>query len=485
MSAKKYFEEKFDSLSQEKLKFLFKKVTEQLLFNEYIIENLDEVFITFETMNNRGKQLSALELLKNRLIYLSTIFIQKHPQDEQVIENVKTLRTNINNTWKTIYEYLGKSTKKKLSDDLFLRDHWIMFFRYDRTKSQVFKKDLLSEYFTAKKVLNNSLKIEQINEYVLNLQKSIVQWFNICCPDESTLDKELKEWLTRLNRVGIGSFRPLLMSAYLKKSDADVLNIVKASERFRFLVSCISERRSNTSDSYFYTLAHTYFMSNNEINLTNNIDQQTDYWLNIDNFINNSVDRYNKNCGFYSWKGLRYFLYEYEKHLQSDNEIKVEWEIFEKNQSNKVSVEHVYPQTPTDEYWTSRFNTNDKKALTHSLGNLLLLTNSKNSALQNDPFQTKKKTIRDEQGNITYYGYDTGSYSELAVASKVEWNSDEIISRGKEMLSFLTSHWKIGHNFNNEEIIKLLNISGVLPKESTVDVQDYLLDDSSENLDEI
>lgn len=74
-----------------------------------------------------------------------------------------------------------------MNDDLFLKDHWIMYFRYDRQKSKVFKKDLLSDFFTAKKELNNTLQIETINKYVLNLQKSIVAWFNINCPEESSL----------------------------------------------------------------------------------------------------------------------------------------------------------------------------------------------------------------------------------------------------------------------------------------------------------
>lgn len=50
-------------------------------------------------MNNRGKKLSNLELLKNRLIYLSTKF-----EDEDKF----SLRRKINECWKKIYEYLGK-----------------------------------------------------------------------------------------------------------------------------------------------------------------------------------------------------------------------------------------------------------------------------------------------------------------------------------------------------------------------------------------
>ena len=43
-------------------------------FNIHEIDDDYDVFVAFETMNNRGKELSTLELLKNRLIYLSTLY---------------------------------------------------------------------------------------------------------------------------------------------------------------------------------------------------------------------------------------------------------------------------------------------------------------------------------------------------------------------------------------------------------------------------
>lgn len=63
--AKDYFVNKLSEMTPDAIKALFLKVTEQLLFNEYLIEEIDDVYVTFETMNNRGKQLSTLELLKN------------------------------------------------------------------------------------------------------------------------------------------------------------------------------------------------------------------------------------------------------------------------------------------------------------------------------------------------------------------------------------------------------------------------------------
>src|SRR3990172_12911707 len=74
----KYFYEQIEELYKhdgiEGLKDIYKKLTKQFLFNEYVIKDEFDVFVAFETMNNRGKKLSDLELLKNRLIYLTTLY---------------------------------------------------------------------------------------------------------------------------------------------------------------------------------------------------------------------------------------------------------------------------------------------------------------------------------------------------------------------------------------------------------------------------
>ncbi len=451
--AKQYFAEKIKDFGQDKLVISFEKITERLKFSVYQIDDIDDVYVTFETMNNRGKELSTLELLKNRLIYLSTIYSRDKDQEK----NVKTLRNNINEAWKTIYCYLGKNSKKTLNDDTFLKDHWIMYFKYDRSVSKVFRKYLLCDYFTTKKVFEGGLPIDKVNKYVLSLKDSIFAWFSMNCPNESdALDKESKIWLIRLNHVGLGCFRPLLMSAYLKNYSHKT-DLVKACERYRFLVINVSERRSNTNDSCFYRLAHEYYSDNNKEDLTKVVSEKTTEWTQIRNFVDNAKDRYEHRQGFYSWRGIRYFLYEYEKWLQNNRNIKVNWEIFEQNQGDKISIEHVFPQKSTDTYWKDRFKNEN---LLHSLGNLLLLSKSKNSELQNDSFDKKKKTVHSETGRIVYDGYDEGSYSELEVAKEAEWNPESIEKRGRRLIKFLKEHWDLEDEFTEDDIEKLLNLSG-------------------------
>ena len=118
-NAKQYFTKQFEELHRQEgmpgLAHIYKKLTESFLFNEYIIADEFDVFVAFETMNNRGKKLSNLELLKNRLIYLTTLY-----SDEELDESDRqSLRDTINDAWKEVYYQLGRNKTKPLNDDDF------------------------------------------------------------------------------------------------------------------------------------------------------------------------------------------------------------------------------------------------------------------------------------------------------------------------------------------------------------------------------
>ena len=66
-------EENSDKVTQEKwLRGLHRKITTRLHFNLYEVESEAEVGIIFEVMNDRGKQLTDLEKVKNYLLYAAS-----------------------------------------------------------------------------------------------------------------------------------------------------------------------------------------------------------------------------------------------------------------------------------------------------------------------------------------------------------------------------------------------------------------------------
>jgi len=451
--ADEFFNNKFANLTKEELEVLFKKITGKFKFNLYTIDDELDVYVTFETMNNRGKSLSNLELLKNRLIYLTTLI------NEDDFTR-KKLRKDINETWKTIYEYLGKNKDKPLDDDDFLRNHWIMYFKYDKKQSTAYAKFLLNEKFTSKNAINGEVKTSDIKEYIDSLSKSIKTWFYLYNPEDSTYSDETKEWIQKLNRLGMSAFPPLLMAGLIKCPEDKVLSLLKSTEKFIFLVFRLSQRPSNTQNNHFYRVANYFYFEKDGFNIDTvikniewltdgeNEEEGEDYeyygWFDLYKFKHYILDKYEKNEGYYSWNGLRYFLYEYELHLQdqANSNQKISWIDFNKRKKEET-IEHIYPQTPKDDCWNFGFSSYDKKEkkkILHSLGNLVLLAQSKNSELQNKCFDFKKKYTNSSGNEV---GFFNGSFSEIQVSSYDNWTPKEIFNRGIDMLDFLEMRWDI------------------------------------------
>ena len=241
-SAKSFFEDALSKFYKQKgtegLNELYQKLTLHLMFNIHEIEDDYDVYVAFETMNNRGKRLTNLELLKNRLIYLTTLYNKKDLNEE----NENALRETINNAWKEVYFQLGRNEFTPLSDDEFLRAHWIIYFKYTRQKGDDYIKFLLRK-FSHKAIFNDvyevtsetseSVTIESDNyededneteeneiieetandsqqpeflrpnmiaDYVKSLKECSESWYYTFFPDESTeLSEAKKLWVDRLD----------------------------------------------------------------------------------------------------------------------------------------------------------------------------------------------------------------------------------------------------------------------------------------------
>src|SRR6056297_2550505 len=163
-NAKRFFTEQLRAWHKsdgvQGLQDLYRTLTKRFMFNEYIIKDEFDVFVAFETMNNRGKKLSDLELLKNRLIYLTTLYT-----DDEVDPAERTdLRNLINDVWKEVYFQLGRNKLKPLNDDDFLKAHWTMYFKYSRKKGSDYIRFLLDEQFTPQNIHQKVVEVVELEE---------------------------------------------------------------------------------------------------------------------------------------------------------------------------------------------------------------------------------------------------------------------------------------------------------------------------------
>jgi hypothetical protein len=256
-AAKAFFNQRIEKLSKKKIESLFNKIINGLKFQLYEVDDELDVFLRFETLNNRGKPLSTLERLKNRLIYLTTLL-----PDNDGDKNI--LRDHTNTTWKTVYEYLGKNSKNPLNEERFLKNHSIMFFDYESKESSDYSYFLLNEYFIAANVLNNTkpyhIGFRKIKNYLDSISLSVKWWFYILYPDLSNFCDDIKDGLNKLQRAGHGSFKPLLMAVMSKYPDnGQMKELLKAAERFERVMNRLIMTKSTARVKYFYELANSFY----------------------------------------------------------------------------------------------------------------------------------------------------------------------------------------------------------------------------------
>ena len=512
-NAKRFFIEKVKGVleleGQSGLVELFKKLTVNFKFNLYEIEEDFDVFVAFETMNNRGKKLSNLELLKNRLIYLTTLYDTSELKEDDRV----SLRHKIDDAWKEVYYQLGRNKNHPLNDDEFLMAHWIMYFQYSRKTGSDYIDFLLKEQFTPKKIfekeeipVNNledfeeiiddfeekdeanggdeeisiayrsKLKPKEIEEYVNSLKSAAVHWYNTFNPiNNQELRKTEQRWMDRLNRIGISYFRPLITASFLNEDidSTSRIRLLKGIERFIFIAFRLKNAFSNYRNSEFYRAARLLRKGELDIDkILISFDERIDFafyesdedgeiYFDYDIFKKYIDKNFQNGGGFYWWNSLKYFLYEYEMELvKQRGSQKIDWNLFVKTESDKVSIEHILPQTPNKPCWKAilkGYSKKDINKLQGSLGNLLPLSSIINSSLQNDCFEEKKRPKFDDKKNKIRMGYHDGSHSEIEVSQIETWNGEEILKRGIHMLTFMEKRWgfKIGSDEDKTELLGL------------------------------
>ncbi len=470
--AKIFFWEKVASMSMEEIQILYRKITQQLLFNIFTIGEEIDVCVAFETMNNRGKPLSKLELLKNRLIYLSLLF------DSESYEKEK-LRRSINDCWKALYHNLGRNKENVLDDDEFLRTHYFVYFGEDlfyvsederlfprrALNPSVIIEDLLEHRFSPQKVNyrpdDTKIDLSDVYDYANSLQESILIWYAMHNPFESKYDDDVRIWLDKLNRIGIHPYKPIVLS-FLSQTDDQkkILEFLKVLERRCFVLYFMFDYPVHFSGMIPEAIEAAVNLREGSITLQQTIkkfDESTNRFLDeieLKKVFNSKM----RNKGFYKWTGIRYFLYEYNLHLQASSKTsrtKIFWPEYNEEMEDFISVEHIYPQNARARYWTDRFKSlsqPQKKLVRDSLGNLLPLSKPKNSSLSNREFPDKVKCPNHES-----VGYQFGCYAENEVAIEDEWTPNAILSRGIKMLEFMEQRWdlKLGGKQVKKDILGL------------------------------
>lgn len=448
-------------------------VLNQLVFSINFVSAKYNVNTVFESMNNRGKDPTRLEVLKNRLMYLAP---------------VQYIRDNIDKTWGKIYASLGLKSYAVLSDDEFLKCHWFMFNggivkqNKDEHINQVF-----DNAFSLGKI--NSPTIQQeIENYVNSLDKSISIWRYLNIPDAGTqsvstnlVSGNIATLIGKLSRlIGVNgqSFIKSFILAVLcadKLPQATLEKLLDIVEKYIFIIGYL-KRDKNAFSSSWATLAHEIYDLNSNADISGIMAKATDIINEKEKEIranlNFALDEFYKikseKLGYYGWSGRWYFLFEYDLHVTAvrtqtgANAIK--WYSWN-------TIEHILPESPyKSDYWTKAFdqyinNPDAMHVFMHSLGNFLPLDGKNNASLGNSDYHTKCNG----NGNPNKFYYLNGCASARYVVKTYGdryWTPTQIYARIDEMSLFLFDTWIAPYatgNITAQVIADNLKIKGLQP----------------------
>ncbi|MFP6114556.1 DUF262 domain-containing protein [Helicobacter pylori] len=458
IEAHAFFKEKISDTPVGTLEKMFDSLIKKMLFSVVELnDNRIDPFSSFETINNRGKDLSTLELLKNRLH-----FVAHKICDEGDLEN---LQNEINDTYTRIYYDLRHFKDDHLEG--FLK-HFVAYYYGEKGD---FKKRLLEMEFNAHQRYTDNTNFddeyEKIDDLLFYLSYSSKVWHFLHTLDEKSIvlifddNRKLEMEITpkmrglldkmrRLNALSDNAFLPLLLSLLTIQlvgrsaneqpyTTQELEGLLEYLERFGFLIYGVAGK--NTAKNEWIELAFQAFRAYRygEENIVieklptlekSFFNRQGNSALEL---LEESIHSKKNTEKWYQWgKALNYLLYEYELHHNPETTLNFD--------SSIESIEHILPQKPDQGYSAKEKSWAKNPHIVHALGNLLLTPKNANSFLSNKPFDEKRKK------------YLKGSYSEKEVAKNASFGVAQIKERSEKLLDFLIVRYRIAELVGESEI---------------------------------
>ncbi|MEH2365036.1 DUF262 domain-containing protein [Nostoc sp.] len=387
------FEERISPIL-ETLKSLRKKVLSlKLVFIQ--LDNEDDAYLIFETLNTRGKDLTTPDLVKNLLL-------QKLRASNAILDTFKLI-------WNGILEKFDNNGLEQTVVESFLYHHWLSKYG-DTTQKQLFGE--------IKKYTDSSSKNDSENKsrlLLLEFQKNSDYYVSIVSPDNHQWSPEEKnsiyQSLKALRLFNVKQQTSMILSllrAYREnKITLKALRpILWKIECFHFIFNSITSQRSSGSIAPLYS-KYAQELSNTDnpdkiqsIN-TNLVRKLKEKLPSLDEFEVDFMDLiYTKN----KQRDKKVIQYILEKFIgQNINGLPIDY--------NSASIEHLLAQSKGEE------------EIVGSIGNLILVDKTTNSEeLKNYDFIKKIEILKDKKYPLDDY-----------LLKATQWTEEEIKERGKAM----------------------------------------------------
>ncbi len=372
----------------------------KLIFIE--LDNEDNAYLIFETLNTRGKDLSISDLVKNHLT--------KHLRSRSVSVDQSKIK------WTKLLETIEGSSAD-LNTDTFIHHFWLS--RYDYLPAKKLFKSLKKRIkkADAKNFLDALVSDAQIYRSIH--ETSFGNW--------TKQETGIQRSLDALMLFRVKQQTPCVLSLVRKYRDDHIKkkhleDAVVAIEKFHFLFTAITSQRSSGGISAMYaSLARRLFE-------TTDIQLAVDIIRDIKDKLRNRIPSVEEVKALFpeiiytnnftkQRKLVKYILAAFHRY---DNATGIATDY------DQMTIEHLRSQSEIG-------NSDLNDSIIGQIGNLILVTEELNQKLKAKPFEEKKRILKDDGFPLP---------QEIEEAS--EWNESNIINR-TQMLAELAYNevWRI------------------------------------------
>jgi hypothetical protein len=380
-----FFKEKIDQLAKEKgkrgvIEFLNNKVL-RLSFLEVLLESDSDVYQFFETINDRGMDLSIADLVKNR-----------------VCSEAQKQGISVEDSAQTIDRVSSEIGSGKLKTFL-LHYCWANNDEADPTP----KKKLMEWY--GKHISQSS----DIQAFLNQLEKYALQYYLYFVDPDRCTDPEKKAIFTYLDALGATRCYPLLLAGIDGLDNKSFLRLCKTTEILTFRHSTILKKDAKVLEGIFHKTIK-------DIRKKKPIDEILQNLIRHDSMKNdNQFKLAFKDFIPASHKIARYALWKIEEFKVGKKQIRLDWD--------SLTLEHILAE---------KLNWEGKEEYLERLGNLTLLSSPMNSEAANKPFKEKNKNVYKKEKRIELT-------KELTILN--DFTKETIVSRQDDLSKLISKIW--------------------------------------------
>ena len=406
--AYKYFREQINTLSVDELIEYENRLLNDILILRIDAVEVDNAFVLFDTLNNRGLDLTQGDLVKNYLF---------QQMGEVVSGQVSNEVAKVLQDWDSIAD---KVTLTKL--DNFLRYFLIIKLNAKVQKENIFKK--IQTQYQGK----NSVKqlIRELSDFsdLFALIEGNDKFAGIYKDELNAMFEDLGD----LDQSTQAVFLLAALKRFSQYENKDHYNklskAVRAAEilSFRFLIC--GKNAQDIENTWREGAIRLLDSSKNDDEALENTLNYLKSFLPSDEELKTELS----NKVIRSSKFARYILRKIENARKAGK-------VWVLAGSSRLDVEHIAPKSPDEEHdWRAKMSGDlNYRSVIYLIGNQTLLSRGPNRKAKNSEFEKKKKIYLEEKEDLP-------SITEDVTKTKV-WNQNAVVKRSRDLAKESLDVW--------------------------------------------